>query len=86
MTAILHSIGHESLPSVLNDPFKATCITRISVWFSSGWGRYGANDWKATGTVEFRNNQTKGEQQFEAQTFDEVVLKIKAFIKELESK
>jgi hypothetical protein len=41
--------------------------------------------WTARGTVEFKNGLTSGKQTFEAETFDEVVIQIKNFLKELEN-
>lgn len=73
-------IGNESMPSLLNDPFKKNKITRISVFY-----RELMRVWSATGTVEFTNGDTKGEQRFEGETFDEVTLKIKHFINNLEN-
>ena len=70
-------VGNEQLPSVLNNPFCKNSIKRISVSFaeySSGWTAYG--------TVEFQNGNTKGEQKLTGQTFDDVVLQIKALIEE----
>jgi hypothetical protein len=74
----LLQFGKEQLPSVLNDPFKKTHVKRIYVSFSENVfidGKYSAN-----GSVEFANGNTKGEQKFDGDTFDEVVLKIKSFL------
>ena len=70
-------IGKEQLPSVLKNPFGKNSIKRIYVSF------YQYNDrWSANGSVEFENGNTKGEQKFTGQTFDDVVLQIKALIDE----
>ena len=73
-------LGNSSLPSTINDPFKVNKITSINVKFEDFWGR---GDWKAVGYVYFKNGNTEGNQTFKGDTFDEVVVKIKSFIKEL---
>ncbi len=70
-------IGKEKLPSVLKNPFGKNSIKRIYVSFSQFSDR-----WSANGSVEFENGNTKGEQKFTGQTFDDVVLQIKALIDE----
>lgn len=66
------------MPSVIKDPFVKVHIKHISVRWYNTFKIY------ARGTVEFQNGNTKGEQEFEGDTFDEVVLKIKAMIENLE--
>jgi len=74
-------IGSTKLPSILKDPFCKSSITGIQVTFQDFW-----NDgkWKATGWVKFKNDNTSGCQDFQANTFDEVVLGIKSFIETLQ--
>jgi hypothetical protein len=74
----MYGIGKEKLPSILKDPFSKINVRRIYVSFS-----YTFNQWQANGSVEFLNGDTKGEQKFEGETFDEVVLKIKTFLETL---
>jgi hypothetical protein len=74
-------IGNVSMPSVLKNPFIKNCVTDIRV--SYGKSMF-SDDWSANGKVCFENGQTKGEQKFKAKTFDEVVIQIKHFLKELE--
>ncbi len=75
---IQENIGNESMPSVLNDPFNKTSVKSIWVNYSEYGGK-----WSANGSVEFKNGSTEGKQKFDGETFDEVVLKMKAFINEL---
>jgi len=82
MSELTQTLGNTRLPSVLNDPFAKVHINRIYVSFRNSWN----SGWVASGSVEFRNGETKGEQEFTGRTFDEVVMKIKSFIEELESK
>lgn len=76
----IENIGEEKMPSILKDPFKNNCVKRVYVSFSelfnSSWGAYGE--------VEFSNGGTSGKQTFKGDSFDEVVLKIKTFMKNLE--
>ena len=72
--------GEAKLPSVINDPFKKTLVKKITVSYQDFWGD---GRWKATGYVYFQNGATSGDQKFEAATFDEVVLQMKAAIDNL---
>jgi hypothetical protein len=56
-------------------------VTRIYVSFYKNI--FGGN-FSASGSVEFQNGNTKGEQNFTGETFDEVVLKIKAMLENLD--
>jgi len=66
--------------SILKDPFFTDKIERIMVVTTKG-----IFDGKpySYGTVEFKNGDTKGEQKFEATSFDEVCIKIKEFLETL---
>lgn len=68
--------------SVLKDPFKKNKIIRVSVNFSENEFREG--NWKARGYVDFKNGNTQGQQKFEGETFENVVLQIKTFIDNIE--
>lgn len=74
------SIGNEQLPSAINNPFSKNKVTRISVSFAEYFG-----NWKAYGQLVFENGNTKGEQKFIGETFDDVVLQIKACLDNLNS-
>lgn len=76
--SFLEKIGNEKIPSTIKDPFQKNSIRRVAVSMSN----YGSG-WSSRGSVEFTNGNTRGEQSFEGKDFDEIVLKIKAFIKEL---
>lgn len=74
----LLGFGKESMPTVLKDPFGKRNVTRIYVSMSQSL----FNDtFSANGSVEFKNGDTHGEQKFNGDTFDDVVLKIQAFLK-----
>lgn len=79
---MLEEIGKQKLPYVINDPFKKNKITSVSVWGSESWLNPG--HFTFSGRVEFTNGQTKGEQNFEGDSFDHVVLKIKSMLDNLE--
>ena len=64
------NIGNEKMPTILKDPFKKNCVKRIYVSYSESWG---GQEWWANGNVEFSNGNTKGEQTFVGETFDEVL-------------
>ncbi len=65
-----------SMPSILKDPFSRNRIDRIYISWRPSTS-------KCYGSVEFKNGSTKGEQEFEGETFDEVTLKMKSFIEEI---
>jgi hypothetical protein len=72
------NLGNESFPSIISNPFAKININRVSVSFSKYNDR-----WSAYGNVEFSNNNTNGEQKFKGETFDDVVIQIKAMIQQL---
>lgn len=67
--------------SVIQDPFKKTMVTHIHVHAIKG---FLGGKWTFSGSVKFENGNTKGEQEFKGENFDDVVLKIKAMIDNLE--
>lgn len=71
--------GDEQL-SVIQNPFNKNKIVRLFVFYHKNI----FNDtWSASGSIEFESGNTKGEQKFEASTFDEVVIQMKACINQL---
>jgi hypothetical protein len=73
-------MGNEKLPSVINDPFKKSKVTSVTVRAYESL----SNKFIFYGRVEFKNEATKGEQEFYGSSFDDVVLKIKAMLDNLE--
>lgn len=71
--------GEEQL-SVIQNPFNKNKIVRLYVSYRK---KTFEDAWYATGSIEFENGKTKGEQNFEADTFDEVVIQMKACINQL---
>lgn len=82
MNNLEKTFGEQKLPSILENPFLKSKVTRLNVVYRKSPLK---DEFKAFGFVEFQNNNTKGEQEFEGSTFDEVVIKIKAFLTELEN-
>lgn len=71
-------IGSQKMPSVINDPFKKSRVT--SVFVSGNQMLFDKSKFRFSGVVKFENGNTKGEQEFEGESFDDVVLKIKAML------
>jgi len=73
-------IGEQKLNklSTVTDPFSKDCIKDITVYCREKMFDKGV--WYAKGCVQFKRGNTTGSQDFEGDTFDEVVLKIKNFI------
>lgn len=62
------------------DPFQKDCVIRVSTWcakltFGGGW--------TYTGTVEFQNGDTKGEQKFKGESLANVLQKMEVFVQSL---
>ena len=77
----LLGFGKEKLPSEIKNPFGKEQVERISVTF---WKTpFPPRLWEAYGSVDFLNGNTKAEQKFKGETFDEVVVKIKAMLENL---
>ena len=66
--------------SPVNDPFNKDSLE--SVWISIRRRTF-EEGYNISGKVEFKNGDTKAEQQFKGETFDDCVLKIKVFIESL---
>ena len=80
---LINNFGKESIPTIVKDPFNKNSIKRIYVSFSSG---FSGDRWQANGAIEFSNGDTNGEQTFKGDSFDDVVIKMKAFMITLENK
>lgn len=78
MNDLKTNMGNEKMPSILKDPFNKTSVKRIYVSYSEFMRK-----WSANGSIEFSNGNTSGEQKFTANTFDEVVAQMKAFLEDL---
>lgn len=66
--------------SPLKDPFEKDCVTSISMRY---WKGSFSDDWYFTGTVEFINGNTKGEQKFDCSSPDQLHAEINEFLKTL---
>lgn len=66
--------------SVLNDPFSTQTIESVTVRVYKG---YFNGAFTASGTVKFKNGNTKGEQEFTGESFDHITQQIKSFIETL---
>jgi hypothetical protein len=65
--------------SILKDPFASSNIEAVML---RAWRKYdGAFDFYSK--VEFKNGNTKGEQQIDAASFEELLTKTKAFLETL---
>lgn len=78
-------VGTEKLniPSIVNNPFDTNSIT--SVCLQSRKSLF-SDKWIHTGTVDFENGRTKGEQRFEGKDIDDVLTQIREFVQELVDK
>ena len=78
ITNQIFSEEQSKTPSIIADPFGFEKITSIHL-HSYNWG----NRWTHSGSVNFKNGNTKGEQIFECNSIDGVLKKIHTFINEL---
>lgn len=70
----------EEAISIINDPFKKSCITYInmSMWIGDFTGKTIID-----GYVKFKNGGTEGKQEFSATSLPELMMKIYKFCEEL---
>lgn len=78
--SLLGMSGKESPLSVIKDPFSKNKIENVHLHITKKWVGEGYN---FSGTVEFQNGNTKGKQRFTGESFDDVVMQIKAMIDSL---
>lgn len=74
MSTGITNIGCEKI-SLVKDPFNTESIISILVRSSKSFGTI-----KHYGIVEFKNGSTSGEQRFDGDSFDSVVIQIRNFI------
>ena len=66
--------GGEKFPSVIADPFSLKHVTGINIFYRTQYGK----NWRS-GSVEFMNGKTKGEQRLEeTPDFDALLSQIRA--------
>lgn len=81
MSKILHVLGNtESLPNTLTNPFDSTKVERIYISCSKSLF---SDEFRTSGSVEFRNDRTKGEQEFKGDDIMDVVQQIYKFLEQL---
>ena len=67
--------------SPLNDPFNKSSVRAIHLHvIQQAWGNDG---YRCSGSVEFKTGDTEGKQSFEANSFDALAAKVKAFLEHL---
>ena len=66
--------------SIVNNPFKKSCITNIKM---SMWKGTLTGDINIDGYVKFKNGATEGKQDFKASNLPELLMKIYKFCEEL---
>jgi hypothetical protein len=71
----------KKMPSIVNDPFSSHNIIRISMNINK---RSFEDSFYAWGLVEFKNGDTKGQQDFNEENFDVLFEKMKTFIEVLQ--
>lgn len=69
-----------SAASVLKDPFNKKCMVGFSTYCSLDY----KGAWSYRGRVSFKNGDTEAEQQFNAKSLSELLLKMQAFVETLE--
>ena len=66
---------------MIENPFSKDCITNVSMRASRGL--FDKETFYFRGSVEFKKGNTTGEQKFEADSLDELYIKIANFCKTL---
>lgn len=70
--------------SVIKDPFTKDCVTAFRTSCHKSWVY--PYRWVYKGHVEFKNGNTSGQQDFEAEDYKSLLIKMEAFMNQLESK
>jgi len=78
MSAV-NKMGNEKL-DVIKNPFAKKRISELWIRFAP---EMFSHEWKATGTLKFQNGNTKGEQRFEGDSVDEIIIQMKKVIESL---
>lgn len=65
----------------IKDPFNQRSMKAVHI---HAYQSFFNNTWTYTASVEFKNGKTEGKQNFEGANIGEVLIKVEAFIKELE--
>lgn len=76
----LPNLNSENKVSVLQNPFKSSCVTAVSIEIRPQ-KIYGK---KVSGYVSFSSGNTRGSQDFESDDFAVIVKEIQTFINSLE--
>lgn len=66
--------------SIINDPFNTRSMKSLRVFCY----KLGGSGWSYNGAVEFQNGDTEGQQNFKGKDLRDVLMKIEAFVKDLE--
>lgn len=77
----IDKIGKTKMMSVVNDPFFKDKVEEITVTYEKGM--FAPHSWIARGKVYFKDGNTRANQSFKGDNFDDVVLQIKSFINSL---
>lgn len=64
--------------SEIKDPFLKDKIICLLINVSKGI--FSPYAWRFSASVEFKNGDTEGKQNFNASSFDELIVKVKAFL------
>lgn len=64
--------------SVLNNPFTSNAMESLFIHASKTFGQ-----WRYTANIEYKNGETVGRQYFTGTSVGDVLLKMDAFMKEL---
>lgn len=72
--------NQDNLPSNLSNPFDATKVERIYISCNKS---IFSDEFRISGSVEFRNSSTRGEQEFKGEDIMDVVQQIYKFLEQL---
>lgn len=68
------------LPSAYSEPFKVDNVETIHIYLNKNiWTK----EVQVTSIIEFKNGNTKGEQQFKTQTIEEGIKQMQQFLNQL---
>ena len=80
MFKLLGTNNGSQLPAEVKNPFSMENIDEIHLHCTKKWFGDGFNIW---GSVEFKNGETQGKQEFKAESLGELFVKIHGFCERL---
>ncbi|HTJ52589.1 MAG TPA: hypothetical protein VL443_24205 [Cyclobacteriaceae bacterium] len=77
---LIEGMGNETMPSVIKDPFNKNKIEMVAIYLMKSMFD---DKYNASGKIKFKNGNTVGEQEFTGKSIDDIIIQMKAVLKDL---